>query len=296
MMTLLIMAAGNGSRYGALKQFDEMGPNNEFLFEFSIFDAINSGFNHIVIVTKEQFVIKINEYLSKKIPKNVKLDVIAQKIEDTPLSKTKIIKREKPWGTAHAVWTARNCIFNDFIVINADDYYGKDAFQKAAKFIKNNEAKNKYGLVPYYLKDTLSENGSVSRGVCNIEEDVLVGIKELLKIEKEGDTIFDSDSNTKLSGKEPVSMNFWIFNTSIFDKIEKQFKNFLKKDENIKNGEIFIPFIIQKLIDSKDVTVKPTKPTSTWFGVTYADDKDNAIQLLKNMSDNNEYPTPLWKN
>ena len=295
-MTLLIMAAGNGSRYGALKQFDELGPNKEFLFEFSIFDAIESGFDHIVIVTKEHFVEKIKDYLSKRIPKNVKLDVVAQKIEDIPLSITKKFKREKPWGTAHAVWITRNYISNDFIVINADDYYGKDAFKKSAKFISDNETKDKYGLVPYYLKDTLSDHGSVSRGVCKIDDGVLVGIKEMLEIEERGTMIFDADSNTKLTGNEPASMNFWIFNISIFNAIEKQLEIFLDNDDNIKNGEIYIPIVIEKLIDSKKASVKPTKSTSSWFGVTYAEDKSNALQLLKSKSDDNEYPKPLWKN
>ncbi len=290
------MAAGNGSRYGALKQFDELGPNKEFLFEFSIFDAIKSGFDHIVIVTKEHFVEKIYDYLSERIPKNIKIDVIAQKVEDIPLSIIKKFKREKPWGTAHAVWIARNYISNDFIVINADDYYGKDAFKKAAKFIRENETRNNYGLVPYYLKDTLSDHGSVSRGVCKIKDGMLVGIKETLKIEKKGDIIFDVESNTKLTGDEPASMNFWIFNTSIFNAIEKQLELFLENDDNINNGEFYIPIVIEKLISSKKASVKPTKSTSSWFGVTYAEDKSNALQLLKSKSDDNEYPTPLWKN
>lgn len=289
------MAAGNGSRYGALKQFDELGPNNEFLFEFSIYDAVYYGFDHIVIVTKEQFVSNIYDYLSKRLPKNVKIDVIAQKIDDIPKGINIGFNREKPWGTAHAVWVTQNYIFSDFVVINADDYYGKNAFKEAATFIKQNTSKSTYGLVPYNLKDTLSNYGSVSRGICKVKDKILKGIQELTKIKKEDNSIIDIDSNTKLIGDEPTSMNFWIFNPSVFDHIEGQLNNFLAKEENIKKGEIYIPLIIEELIESKKVTVKLTNSTSSWFGVTYADDKENAIKQLKNRTKNKEYPEPLWK-
>ena len=295
-MTLLIMAAGNGSRYGALKQFDELGPNNEFLFEYSIYDAINYGFDHIVIVTKEKFILKIKNYLSKRIARNIKIDIIAQKIDDIPIRINKNFTREKPWGTSHAVWVTRNFIFDDFVVINSDDYYGKDAFKKAAIFINENKSTNIFGLVPYKLKDTLSVHGSVSRGICQVDGTILNSINELINIEKKGDTIVDFDSNTILSGHEFTSMNFWIFNPSIFDKIEKQIREFLNNIENIEKGEIFIPFVIKKLIDLNKASVKLTKPTSSWFGITYADDKFDAMQLIKNMIRDKEYPMQLWKN
>ncbi len=294
-MTLLIMAAGNGSRYGALKQFDELGPNKEFLFEFSIYDAILQGFNHIVIITKEQFVKTIKDYLLKRLAQNITIDVIAQKVDDLPRGINIDFKREKPWGTAHAVWVAKNLINNNFVVINADDYYGKYAFKKAAEFINNNTSKNTYGLVPYHLKNTLSKFGSVSRGICKVQNNLLLSIEELTKIKMDDQVIMDIDSKTNLTGDEPTSMNFWIFNPLIFDQIEKDLKVFLARETHIKKGEIYIPLVIKNLIDSKKSTVKLTDSASSWFGITYADDKTNAVRLLKNKTNLKEYPTPLWK-
>lgn len=294
--TLLIMAAGNGSRYGALKQFDNLGPNKEFLFEFSLFDALKNGFDHVVIITKDQFVAEIREYLQSRIPKTIKIDVIAQRIADLPSSLNKNFSREKPWGTAHAVWVARNHIDNNFVVINADDFYGRDAFEKAAQFIQSHSSDNVYGLVPYSLEDTLSDHGTVSRGICQVQNHSLKSIKELTKIGRKETAIIDFSSNATLTGEEPTSMNLWICNPSIFKEIEMQLVDFLSVKENIESGEMYIPLVIQKLIDDKSVTVKLTSASASWFGVTYAADKESAIQSLNEMALNEEYPSPLWKN
>lgn len=295
-MTLLIMAAGNGSRYGALKQFDPLGPENEYLFEFSIYDAIENGFDHIVIVTKEQFVKDINEYLTNRLPGKIKIDVIAQRVGDLPSQINAEFDREKPWGTAHAVWAARKCIHNSFVVINADDYYGRDAFVKSFELMSSNKSGKLFGLVPYTLKDTLSDHGSVSRGICKVEGDFLRGIKELTKIKQSGESIIDFDSNTPLTGDEFCSMNFWICDPSVFNLIESLFIKFLSKKTNIESGEMYIPLIIQHMIDDEIAKIKLTKPSSSWFGVTYADDKKNAQQVLKKLSMNKIYPSPLWRN
>ena len=295
-MTLLIMAAGNGSRYGALKQFDYLGPNKEYLFEFSIYDAIKTGFEHIVIVTKKQFVKDIKSYLQNRLPKNIKIDVIAQNIEDLPLSVTKTFNREKPWGTAHAVWVARNCIKNGFVVLNADDFYGRGAFEKAAEFLQNNKFEDQYGLVSYHLKDTLSSHGTVSRGICEVDKDQLLKISELLEIGKKESSIIDFNTNTNLTGEEPTSMNFWICYPSFFDEIEKQFTDFLKDAKKVEKGELYIPLTIQKMIDKKMIRVKLTVANSMWFGVTHAADKEMALKILKKLTHNEQYPSPLWKN
>lgn len=295
-MTLLIMAAGNGSRYGALKQFDHLGPKKEYLFEFSIYDAIENGFEHIVIITKEAFVVDIKDYLQARLPNQIKIDVIAQKIEDIPSVSGSDFEREKPWGTAHAVWAARDYIKNKFVVINADDYYGKDAFRKSFELINKSGSDNLCGLVPYTLNDTLSEHGTVSRGICQAEGNVLKGITEMIKIEKQKTSVVDLDSNTILSGNEFASMNFWIFDPSIFQIIEIQLIEFLKSKTNIEKGEIYIPLIIQFMIDSGSTSIYLTQPSSDWFGVTYADDKLNAVQVLQKMSEQKQYPSPLWNN
>lgn len=294
MKTLLIMAAGNGSRYGALKQFDYLGPNNEYLFEFSIYDAINNGFDHIVIVTKKQFIKGISDYLESRLPKNIKFDIVAQKVEDLPLVVKKVFKREKPWGTAHAVWSARNYISNSFLVINADDYYGNDAFKKSFKFMANGMSNKIFGLVPYTLKETLSDFGTVSRGICKVKNGLLLEINEFTKIKSENNIITDLGSNTPLGDNDLASMNFWICSPFIFSEIESEFIEFLNSNANIENGEIYIPTVIQSMVDRKLVKIKLTKPSMSWFGVTYKEDKENAKERLKEMTINKKYPSPLW--
>mgnify|MGYP001156788191 CR=1 FL=1 len=183
-MVLLIMAAGSGSRYGKLKQFDELGPSGEFLMEFSIYDAIKSGFNHIVLITKRENKDFLYNYLREKIDNSIKLDVVVQEVDNLPEGIIANSARQKPWGTAHAVWCARDYIDTDFAIINADDYYGSKAFEKAARFFNHSDDQNNYALVSYRLKNTLSEFGSVSRGVCKVSNGKLDSINEHLKIVK----------------------------------------------------------------------------------------------------------------
>lgn len=246
-MTLLLMAAGSGSRYGKLKQFDDLGPAEEFLLEFSIYDAINCGFNHIVLVTKAENKEFLVNYLSPKLPSDIRLDVVVQDINDLPEgTNIDTSERTKPWGTAHAVWSARHIIDSDFVIINADDFYGKQAFEGASDFVKNNGSKNTYAIVGYNLKDTLSEHGSVSRGVCSVEGDHLVSIEEHTKIEDIDGVITDSDSGNTLDPDTIVSMNFWICNTSIFDYVETYFSHFLQIPENLEKSEIYLPLLPKK--------------------------------------------------
>lgn len=290
------MAAGRGSRYGKLKQFDGFGPKGEFLMEFSIFDAIESGFDHIVMVTQKDNVDFLRDYLSPKFPKQIKLDVVAQVLEDLPEGSSFSGERPKPWGTAHAVWTARNVISNPFAVINADDYYGKPAFKYAARFIADSNNRDAYGLMAYTLKDTLSEHGSVSRGVCQVEGSRLLSVKERTKIEQRDGVLKDWDSGVEFTGNESVSMNFWVCNPSLFQNIEKDFRTFLKSDDNVRNSEIYLPFIIQEMIENNSAKVVVIPSGSKWFGVTYTSDKEVAVNELQGMTDNGEYPSPLWPN
>ncbi len=294
--TLLIMAAGSGSRYGALKQFAELGPSKEFLFEYSIYDALKNGFEHIVIITRENYVKEIKNYLVKRIPEEVKIDVIPQVTTDLPKTISKKMQREKPWGTAHAVWVAKEYISNPFIVINADDYYGSDAFQRASAFIDTNNDLHLFGIVPYQLKDTLSDHGTVSRGICEFDDGGLINIREMLAIGYDDGVLFDISTKTKLSENELVSMNFWIFNPTIFGEIENQFIAFLEQNNSSEKEELLIPDIIQNMIKNNKIKVIPTKECASWFGVTYAEDKSNAMNTLKELTHNNNYPSPLWKN
>lgn len=294
--TLLIMAAGSGSRYGALKQFDELGPKKEFLFEFSIYDAIRNGFDHIVVVTREQFTEDIKNYLEKRLPEHIKIDVVPQVITDLPIKPNFAIERTKPWGTAHAVWVTKKYIHNYFVVINADDFYGKDAFKNASEFIDREEKNALFGMVPYTLKNTLSDYGSVARGVCNFDSPYLKDITEYLTIDSKEGTISDQQTNTVFSGDERVSMNLWICGPVIFEEIEQEMIRFLTSESKLESTEIYIPRVIQILIADKKIRVKAAEPGSSWFGVTYASDKEVAVKTLEELAAQNVYPSPLWKN
>ena len=292
-MTLLLMAAGKGSRYGKLKQFDGLGPNEEFLMEFSIYDALEVGFDHIVVITQKSNVEFLREHLEARLPDNIKVDVLAQELTDLPMGIAAGEGREKPWGTAHAVWTARAVINEPFVVINADDYYGKNAYARAASFISTQQ-NGTYGLVAYTLSDTLSEFGSVSRGVCEQEGIKLVSVVERIKIERLDGQIIDTDSGIEFSGDELVSMNFWVCHPSIFNKIEDELRAFIENGENLEKGEVYLPFVIQDMLQSGSANVEVIPSQSQWFGVTYADDKETAVNYLKKMTEEGQYKNPLW--
>jgi NDP-sugar pyrophosphorylase family protein len=293
-MTLLLMAAGRGSRYGKLKQFDGLGPNEEFLMEFSIYDAIKNSFNHIVVITQKDNVDFLRDHLRARLPDAVKLDVISQELSDLPEGSTYTGKREKPWGTAHAVWSARNVINTSFAVINADDYYGKAAFKNAADFMSKNKGNETYGLLAYTLRDTLSEHGSVSRGVCERDGDALLSVVETIKITKQNGGIVDLDSGKEFTGDELVSMNFWVCKPSVFEYIEVDLRAFLKDNTDITGGEVYLPFVIQEMLQKDNTSVTVIPSDSKWFGVTYADDKEKAKTALQEMTAADLYSTPLW--
>ena len=288
------MAAGSGSRYGKLKQFDELGPNGEFLMEFSIYDAIKSGFNHIVLITKRENKDFLYNYLRKKINNSVKLDVVVQEINNLPEGIIAHSERQKPWGTAHAVWCARDYIDTDFAIINADDYYGSKAFEKAARFFNHSDDQNNYGLVSYRLKNTLSEFGSVSRGVCKVSNGKLDSINEHLKIVKNENVIIDHDSGNILSEKDYVSMNFWLCKSNFFKHLNEYIKEEIENLDDIEKSEIYLPFAAQKLLSENIINIDVVDSDSKWFGVTYKEDKDNSVKKLASYTKEGIYPTPLW--
>ena len=293
-MVLLIMAAGSGSRYGKLKQFDELGPSGEFLMEFSIYDAIQNGFNHLVLITRKENKDFLFNYLRQKIDSSIKIDVVIQETTNLPNGMTADPKREKPWGTAHAVWCAKDFISDDFAIINADDYYGSNAFKNAAKFFNSSNDQNNYGLVSYKLKDTLSDFGSVSRGVCKVSNGKLISINEHLKIERKDGIIKDFDSGNILDEDDYVSMNFWLCRSNFFNYLDSYIEKTMNELENIEKDEIYLPFAAQQLLEDKIISIEVVDSNSGWFGVTYAQDKKESVNKLKDYSDS-IYPTPLWK-
>ena len=295
MNSILIMAAGSGSRYGALKQFDELGPRGEFLFEFGIYDALACGFDHVVLVTKRAHVAELRQYLKARLPEGVRLDVLSQEVSDLPEKAVIKGSREKPWGTAHAVWTAREVIKGPFVVVNADDYYGKRSFELASELIGNGPNPSDLGLVPYRLADTLSKEGSVSRAVCQADKGYLTDIVEYMELVEDQDEIVDLQTGSRFSGEEWVSMNFWILGTRVFELIEQDLISFVDSKEARSGGEIYIPRQVQKWRTEGKVRVKLTDQGTDWFGVTYANDKKRAVELLSERTDRKLYPSPLWK-
>ncbi len=293
-MTLLLMAAGSGSRYGKLKQFDDLGPKGEFLMEFAMYDAIKNDFDHIVVITKKENVDFLKDHLTGRLPQNIKLDVLAQEKTDLPDGLTFNGERKKPWGTAHAVWTARNVIKGPFAVINADDFYGQSAYSNAAKFMQEHANDNVYALLGYTLKDTLSVHGPVSRGICKVEGDNLTSVEETLELEQKGHVVIDHKTGNNYTGNEQVSMNFWVCKPSIFDKIEAEFRVFLRDEDRIANSELYLPIAVQEMLQAGEIAVKLVPSGGDWFGVTYASDKEKAMKNLQDKTAQNQYISPLW--
>ena len=294
-MTLLILAAGLGSRYGGTKQFDGVGPCKEYLLEFTMYDAIAVGFEKIVLVTRSELVQEVSDYFVSKLPESIEFLCVSQKLNDVPAGFTSTMDRVKPWGTAHATWSSRNVIDGEFTIVNADDLYGRGALKEAFDFGKSQSSKTKYGLVGYQLSDTLSSHGTVSRGVCRREGKQLKTVTEYTKLSMLDQQIQDLETGEKFTGTEPVSMNLWVLDSSIFEVIERIFLSFFAKTSNLEKGELYIPSVVQDLIDSNSISTKVVDGRSEWYGITYKEDKTQLANHLINLTQNGTYPTPLWK-
>ena len=288
------MAAGSGSRYGKLKQFDELGPCKEFLMEYSIYDAVRAGFNHIVLITRKENKEYLEEYLNKRLPKHIKIDIVVQESNNLPEGCNINFKRVKPWGTAHAIWCAKNYVNGDFAIINADDFYANNSFENAFQYMSKKENNKNFGLVSYKLSETLSEFGSVSRGVCKVKNDKLVSIDEYLKIQKENNIIFDSNTGKKLQEDDLVSMNFWICKNDFFIFLENYIIQCIRDLKNIEKDEIYLPFAIKEYSELNNLEIDVLRSLSKWFGITYIEDKKESIKKLRELTENKLYPSPLW--
>ena len=312
--TLLILAAGLGARYGGLKQIDPVGPNGEILIDYSIYDAVKAGFGKLVFVIRHYFESAFREKIGSKFD-NLAETAYAYQELDACLDGFELPKdRDKPWGTGHAVLVAGDLIDGPFAVINADDYYGPDSFKTMAQFLTSGASRlddkdlssNDYAMVGYTLRDTLSEYGPVSRGVCQCDEHTyLKSIVERKKVEKTvspagalraGAHYFDEDGTEHLlSGNEIVSMNLWGFQPSIFRHLESQFRRFLKEQGGEKNSELYIPTVVDDLIEKGKATVKVLRTNDVWFGVTYRRDAAIAAGCIRRLIDQGLYPENLWE-
>lgn len=302
-ITLVILAAGMGSRFGGLKQITPLGPNGEFIIDYSVYDAIKAGFNKIVFLIKEENYEIFKETIGKRVEPHIHVEYCFQKNDNVPEPfKEQLINREKPLGTAHAILCCKEKVNEPFMMINADDFYGRDAYIKGAEFLKNLDDKEPYpyGLVGYLVKNTMTKYGTVKRGVCEIENGVLKKITESVLGRQEDDSIVatpldESLPAFKVSEEDTVSMNMLLFTPSIFSYIENHFLAYLEKGKNnLEKFEYLIPDVLFDTIKDNYATAKVLKTTATWYGVTYKEDADSVKKALKELVDSGEYPNNLW--
>ena len=293
-MTLLILAAGLGSRYGGLKQIDPVTDNGEFIIDFSVYDAVISGFDKIVFVINEENLDLFRETIGKRFEDRVKVEYAFQRIDDLPKGYSVPAGRTKPWGTAQALLAARNAINEPFAVINADDFYGRNAYEMLAKHLSKAE-NEQYCMVGYILENTLTENGAVSRGVCKVENGQLIDIVERTKIKRDGKhAVFTEDGqDTNLPLDTIVSMNCWGFTPDIFSKISNGFQDFLDNDDGNIKREYYLPFAIKEIMDKGECTVRAYSTGDAWYGVTYKEDHDSVKASLEKLKSNGTYPEKL---
>ena len=295
--TLLILAAGMGSRYGGIKQMDSFGPSGETIIDYSIYDAIQSGFGKIVFIIRKDFAEDFKNVFEPRLKDKIETVYVMQEL-DSYTGEFKVPEgRTKPWGTAHAVLCAKEVISEPFAVINADDFYGRDGFDKAAKFLNGEVAADTWCIIGYLLSKTLSENGTVSRGVCQVDHNGnLVSIVERLKIYRSDDKIIDEekDSKTELPANTVVSMNFWGFHPGVFDYIQQLFQKFLNKSIDNPKAEFFIPIVADAFIREQNGKIKVIPTSSQWFGVTYKEDAPGVKQSIETLIEKGEYPKKLW--
>ncbi len=302
--TLLIMAAGMGSRFGGLKQIEPMGPNNEFIIDYSIYDAKQAGFNKIVFIIKKENYQIFKETIGKRVEPIIKTEYVFQEnLSYVPSEYHQALStREKPLGTGHAILCAQKNIHEPFAVINADDFYGSSAFLEASKILDTlpQEKPYQYALIAYLIQNTMTENGSVKRGICQYDKNMLLTNIIESKIENKNNKILATSLATneefELAEDTPVSMNLTLFTPSFFPYLEEKFLSFLQKNkQDLSKCEFFMPDALFSAIKEKYATVKVYKTTSKWYGVTYKEDTPKVKEALKNMHQNKEYPQKLWK-
>lgn len=300
--TLVVMAAGMGSRYGGLKQIDPVSDKGEIILDFSLYDAMLAGFEDVIFIIKRENEQDFRDLIDDRAGKHMNVMYAFQELDDLPEGYEVPKDRVKPWGTCHAVMSARNLINGPFAVINADDYYGPHAFQVMYEFLESVQdgEKYNYSMVGYRLENTITENGHVARGVCTVKNDKLVDIVERTKImRKDGEIKFTEDEKTwePLPNDTIVSMNFWGFSKSMMDEMVSRFPAFLDKAivENPMKGEYFLPGVVDQLLKEEKAQVTVLKSLDKWYGVTYKEDKEGVVNALQSMKDKGLYPDVLWK-
>ena len=299
--TLLILAAGMGSRYGGLKQMDPMGPNGETVLDYSVYDAIQAGFKRVVFIIREDFAPAFRKGIGARFEGKIEVEYAFQSLDDLPSGFKVPAGREKPWGTAHAVRAARHYVTGAFAVINADDFYGADAYLRITDYFnkssKSDDEVSHYCMVGYQINKTLSEHGDVNRGICADENGLLTDVEEIteIKLEEDGQIRGNRLDGSRITIPESAlaSMNFWGFDDNFFSQLEKHFITFLEQYGNEMKSECYIPTVIDDLIRQNLADCRILETTSSWFGVTYPDDKPHVVDAIRQLVDQGAYTSPL---
>jgi hypothetical protein len=297
---LVILAAGLGSRYGGLKQIDRIGKNGEVLLDFSVFDAKRAGFERVVFIIRRNMEDDFNDIVLSRIQRSFPCETAFQELDSLippeVLAESRRVNRTKPWGTTHALLCARDKIDGPFTVINADDFYGREAFEVMAAFLRSPDI-SEGGIVPYHLEKTLSPQGTVTRGICAIQGDYLVSVDELTAIEKQGGIIFNTaadGSRQEFPPDTPVSMNFWGFPAGIFSPLQRYFEEFLRVPENLPKAECYLPMAADWFVRNRLLKIRALAADSSWFGVTYREDREAAAARIGELTARGIYPASLW--
>lgn len=296
--TLVILAAGIGSRYGGLKQLDTFSPQGDTILDFSLYDAIQAGFGKVVFIIRKSIEADFKKFFLQKLEGKIEVEFVFQEIENIP-NRFKDNDRKKPWGTGHALLMAKDVVKENFAVINADDFYGKDAFEEMSKALMNiNKNSNNFNMMGYVLKNTISDYGFVSRGECEVDENqFLTGVTERTHIEKIDGVLMFKDENGKfnpISEETTVSMNFFGFTPKYFEITESLFDEFLEENYKKPKPEFFIPLAVNHVIVNNIATMEVLKSNARWFGVTYKEDKEYVTSEIKKLKDKGVYPSNLW--
>jgi len=296
--TLVILAAGVGSRYGGLKQLDTFTPEGDTILDFSIYDALQAGFGKFVFIIRKNIEQDFKQVFNKKLAGKAKVDYVFQEIDYVPF-KYQNSNRVKPWGTGHALLMAKEAVHENFAVINADDFYGKEAFKLMAKSLsETNKDSYNFNMMAYLLKNTISEHGFVSRGECQVDDKgYLTDVTERTHIEKVNGNLVRKDEDgffVPIDENTVVSMNFWGFTPKYFEFGDALFEEFLEKNVDNLKAEFFIPLVVNEILKSKKATVEVLKSDAKWFGVTYKEDKEIVQREIEKLRNNNSYPSKLW--
>lgn len=296
--TLVVLAAGMGSRYGGLKQMDGVGPSRETIIDYSIYDAMRAGFGKVVMIIRKSIEDDFKEVYLNKYQGKIELDYVLQEIDKLPEGLTYNPERTKPWGTAHALLMVADKVKEPFCIINGDDFYGADAFMKMSKFLSGQSVNNKtYAMIGYEVSKTLSDFGAVTRGIClTNEKGFLTAVDERQNIERVDGTISYELQGVKypLAETQPVSMNIWGFTPAIFQDLTPYVEAFIKEFGQELKSEIYIPTFVSELVKSQKASVEVIESTAEWFGVTYKEDRPLVAKRLLDLTEQGVYPTPLW--